>query len=213
VPFGDRGRELCTRGGFVFKAHRLLYHSTLGWIVIKKRKSSAHTRASVRNTQGSVSMCFQDGVLSAPLLSPPCAGVVFDPTLGASKTRRGNLEGGDGDGVTAVQGLHCIPGVCIKRLSVTSSVGTRLCPYSIAFRRAYDDSLAVYSRDPIDFTTQQRGGARCWNASYTPSLNLGLWATYNLSRSLESNLHPINILPHDGLRPFHQKSTCPTQLT
>ena len=26
------------RGGLVFKAHRLLYHSTLGLIVIKKKK-------------------------------------------------------------------------------------------------------------------------------------------------------------------------------
>ena len=26
------------RGGLVFKAHRLLYHSTLGWRVIKKKK-------------------------------------------------------------------------------------------------------------------------------------------------------------------------------
>jgi len=25
------------RGGLVFKAHRLLYHSTLGWRVIKKK--------------------------------------------------------------------------------------------------------------------------------------------------------------------------------
>ena len=26
------------RGGLVFKAHRLLYHSTLGWRVIKKKQ-------------------------------------------------------------------------------------------------------------------------------------------------------------------------------
>ena len=26
-------------GGLVFKAHRLVYHSTLGWIVIKKKRS------------------------------------------------------------------------------------------------------------------------------------------------------------------------------
>ena len=29
-----------SRGGLVFKAHRLLYHSTLGWRVIKKKKGS-----------------------------------------------------------------------------------------------------------------------------------------------------------------------------
>ena len=28
------------RGGLVFKAHRLLYHSTLGWRVIKKKKKA-----------------------------------------------------------------------------------------------------------------------------------------------------------------------------
>ena len=28
------------RGGFVFKAHRLVYHSTLGWRVIKKKKKT-----------------------------------------------------------------------------------------------------------------------------------------------------------------------------
>jgi len=27
------------RGGLVFKAHRLVYHSTLGWRVIKKKKT------------------------------------------------------------------------------------------------------------------------------------------------------------------------------
>ena len=26
------------RGGLVFKAHRLVYHSTLGWRVIKKKR-------------------------------------------------------------------------------------------------------------------------------------------------------------------------------
>ena len=26
------------RGGLVFKAHRLLYHSTLGWRVVEKKK-------------------------------------------------------------------------------------------------------------------------------------------------------------------------------
>jgi len=29
------------RGGLVFKAHRLVYHSTLGWRVIKKKKYSS----------------------------------------------------------------------------------------------------------------------------------------------------------------------------
>jgi len=29
--------DLIPRGGLVFKAHRLLYHSTLGWRVIKKK--------------------------------------------------------------------------------------------------------------------------------------------------------------------------------
>jgi len=29
------------RGGLIFKAHRLVYHSTLGWRVIKKEKRTA----------------------------------------------------------------------------------------------------------------------------------------------------------------------------
>ena len=32
------------QGGLVFKAHRLVYHSTLGWRVIKKKTAPAHAR-------------------------------------------------------------------------------------------------------------------------------------------------------------------------
>ena len=32
------------RGGFVFKAHRLVYHSTLAWRVIKKKRRTCTTR-------------------------------------------------------------------------------------------------------------------------------------------------------------------------
>jgi len=39
------------RGGLVFKAHRLLYHSTLGLRVIKKKKES-QTRGSKRCRDG-----------------------------------------------------------------------------------------------------------------------------------------------------------------
>ena len=35
----DTGRR-AVRGGLVFKAHRLVYHSTLGWRVIKKKKKA-----------------------------------------------------------------------------------------------------------------------------------------------------------------------------
>jgi len=34
------------QGGLVFEAHRLLYHSTLGWRVIKKKKNRATRRAT-----------------------------------------------------------------------------------------------------------------------------------------------------------------------
>ena len=34
------------RGGLVFKAHRLVYHSTLGLRVIKKKKKSSRRRAA-----------------------------------------------------------------------------------------------------------------------------------------------------------------------
>jgi len=41
------------RGGLVFKAHRLVYHSTLGWIVIKKKKRKICAEASGFRVQGS----------------------------------------------------------------------------------------------------------------------------------------------------------------
>ena len=31
------------RGGLVFKAHRLVHHSTLGWRVVKKKKEKGRT--------------------------------------------------------------------------------------------------------------------------------------------------------------------------
>ena len=38
------------RGGLVFKAHRLVYHSTLGWRIIKKKKKKSGVRAAARRT-------------------------------------------------------------------------------------------------------------------------------------------------------------------
>jgi len=35
------------RGGLVFKAHRLVYHSTLGWRVIKKKKLRVYMDAFI----------------------------------------------------------------------------------------------------------------------------------------------------------------------
>jgi len=53
VPFslgsGGVGRNVKRfRGGLVFKAHRLVYHSTLGLGVIKKKKQTAPRAASAR---------------------------------------------------------------------------------------------------------------------------------------------------------------------
>jgi len=45
--FGFRGVGLRFRGGLVFKAHRRLYHSTLGSRVIKKRETPATARQRV----------------------------------------------------------------------------------------------------------------------------------------------------------------------
>ena len=39
-------REALFRGGLVFKAHRLVYHSTLGWRVIKKKKKPSESIGS-----------------------------------------------------------------------------------------------------------------------------------------------------------------------
>ena len=38
---GRRRNEQRFRGGLVFKAHRLLFHSTLGWSVIQKKREGA----------------------------------------------------------------------------------------------------------------------------------------------------------------------------
>jgi len=39
------------RGGLVFKAHRLLYHSTLGWRVIKKEKIGQKKKEKIGNKE------------------------------------------------------------------------------------------------------------------------------------------------------------------
>jgi len=41
----NRGNVKRFRGGLVFKAHRLLYHSTLGLRVIKKRRKNVKAEA------------------------------------------------------------------------------------------------------------------------------------------------------------------------
>ena len=47
------------RGGLVFKAHRLVYHSTLGLRVIKKRKNLRSRRGSVAGSRS----CFEQDCL------------------------------------------------------------------------------------------------------------------------------------------------------
>ena len=42
------------RGGLVFKAHRLVYHSALGWGVIKKRSLAAHVHLSLVENVGAL---------------------------------------------------------------------------------------------------------------------------------------------------------------
>ena len=46
APLGRNVKRF--RRGLVFKAHRLLYHSTLGWRVIKKKKTRATRPSDVR---------------------------------------------------------------------------------------------------------------------------------------------------------------------
>jgi len=52
------------RGGLVFKSHRLVHHSTLGWRVIKKKKKSG---IRVRGERGAG--CRVQGALTSSLLS------------------------------------------------------------------------------------------------------------------------------------------------
>ena len=41
------------QGGFVYEAHRLLYHSTLGWRVITKKKNRPFETTSIRPLRSS----------------------------------------------------------------------------------------------------------------------------------------------------------------
>ena len=53
---GGRGSQKLKRfrGGIVFKAHRLVYHSTLGWRVMKKKRRGSQVR--VDRNLGSVNL-------------------------------------------------------------------------------------------------------------------------------------------------------------
>ena len=70
------------RGGLVVKAHRLLYHSPLGWRVIKKKRSwtpghsggirmSAREPASRRGRTGRKLITFQEATWRSSKVSPP----------------------------------------------------------------------------------------------------------------------------------------------
>jgi len=51
------------RGGLVFKAHRLLYHSTLGLRIIKKREEKLGFEESRRVARAARGGCFFSGQL------------------------------------------------------------------------------------------------------------------------------------------------------
>ena len=49
LAYSPDGLQVRFRGGLVFKAHRLLSHSTLGLRVIKKKKHSVRERLAPRH--------------------------------------------------------------------------------------------------------------------------------------------------------------------
>jgi len=64
------------RGGHVFKAHRLVYHSTLGWRVIKKKKKAASNRlfqflALYQRSPESGDLWFKSRPLKTTICHPP----------------------------------------------------------------------------------------------------------------------------------------------
>jgi len=59
------------RGGLVFKAHRLLYHSTLGLRVIKKKKRCAF-RVAIHDLRASAKACVDRRVPDLSSLSTRC---------------------------------------------------------------------------------------------------------------------------------------------
>ena len=69
------------RGGLVFKAHRLVYHTTQGVRVIKKRGYEPHGEASVRLVDFQLERRAERGVgpekLEEEAVNTPASGVVF----------------------------------------------------------------------------------------------------------------------------------------
>ena len=76
------------RGGLVFKAHRLLYHSRLGPRVIKKQKRSScrgkHTLSTVTSVQHKFHFCFQTSPLST------CVSASSDLAVEVDRVQWGN---------------------------------------------------------------------------------------------------------------------------
>jgi len=72
------------RGGLVFKAHRLLYHSTLGLSVLKKKKGG-----TVRNCRRSAGARSPASAVRGPTLSTPSS---TDPSIFHSLSRTHTLS-------------------------------------------------------------------------------------------------------------------------
>ena len=104
------------RGGLVFKARRLLYHSTLGARVIKKKKKKKKNQSLTFPRHPLAG----GGVLHANSLKPRGPGVSYG---------RGTPE--------FERHRDCRRWRAWPPPSVTLSVGTSPCPYGIAYRRAY----------------------------------------------------------------------------
>ena len=106
------------RGGLVFKAHRLVYHSTLGLRVIKKKKrlrdASQHgrqLREAAAEREGNKLKAFQDFCLK---MAQAKAGVwpwlsIFVPNLLDSEKSKSALQARGAVGAGAGRGPHSDP--------------------------------------------------------------------------------------------------------
>ena len=65
------------QGGPVFKAHRLLYHSTLGSRVIKKKKGRGQDRGDEGGAHGDRGALQHGGGAERPVLGGPCIPILF----------------------------------------------------------------------------------------------------------------------------------------
>jgi len=96
------------RGGLVFKAHRLLYHSTLGLRVIKKKKKGAPLSRPRTGAVRTGARKFKGGVRAGKRGVRAVERGARAVKRGARVVKRGARSGKRGTGGAGVEGLDCL---------------------------------------------------------------------------------------------------------